>query len=288
MLSKQTWKRVCMFGFVIVLGATLMACGKAKDNKVKPDLKPEVQQEINFKEKPIVIDYSASPEEILASYTEKGMKLFKANFPDTLTMNYALKNIGKEVPDISGKTMDGKDFKLSDLKGKKVLISFGKTTCSVCKEMSPILKGIADSNPELVILHVFPVDNNQDIQAYYKGLNLDTPANILSLENNEGLKELAVSQYQIEQVPTYVFVDESGRISYTYIGNKDKILFQDMIDTAFGDEKLYDNVRTVTVRVDQDGNEIEEEQLIEENKINEDGIDHHGSTEPSNGSETQS
>lgn len=279
MPSKKLWRNICLSGLTILMGTSLVACGQTshdtkettKTSEVKVEKKTE--QQVSFKEKPVVIDYAKTPEEILANYTEKGMNAFKVNFPDTLSMNYALKNIGKAAPEITGKTMDGQEVKLSVLKGKKVLISFSKTTCSVCKEMLPVIKEIAEKNADLVILNVFPVDSNKDIETYYKELNQEIPANTLSLETNQHLKDVAVKDYQIEQVPTYVFVDESGKISYTYIGNKDKIMFQDMIGTAFGKEKLYQNVRSVTVRIDKDGNEIKDEQLIDK-----DGVDHTNTT----------
>lgn len=282
MPSNRKWRRASLTALTILLSASLVACGNKEDksNVVEDEVREEVKEveaepEILFEERPVEIDHSQSPEEILANYTEKGMNLFKANFPDTLSMNYALKNIGKDAPEIKGKTLDGKEIKLSDLKEKNVLISFNKTTCSICQEMTPIIKEIAEDNKDVVFLNVFPVDSDKDIQAYYKNLKQDVPKNTLSLEKNKSLKDLVIKKYQVEQVPTYVFVDKTGKISYTYIGNKDKIMFQDMIDTAFGEEKFYDHVRTVTVRVDEDGNEIVVEKLIDENVINdEDSIDH--------------
>lgn len=283
-------KKMGLSLLILLISASLVACGQndkestneeeekteqVEDVKTeKDDTEKEDKPEISFKEVPVEIDYSKEPEEILANYTEKGMNLFKVNFPDTLTMNYALKHIGQIAPEIEGKTLDGEDVKLSELKGNNVLVSFNKTTCSVCKEMSPIIKEITDDNKDLVVINVFPVDNNEDIKTYYKELDLEVPANTLSFENNEKLKEVTVNEYHIDQVPTYIFVDKEGKISYTYIGNKDKIMFQDMVNRAFGEEKLYDFVRTVTIRVDENGNEIKEEELIEEEVINEDSVDH--------------
>lgn len=281
--SNKKWLRLCLTGLTVLLSASLVACGEKGDEKVEAEVETEVEKEIEeakaepetlFEEKSVEIDYSQPPEEILTNYTEKGMNLFKANFPDTLSMNYALKNIGKEAPEIKGKTSDGKEVKLSELEGRNVLISFNKTTCSICQEMSPIIKEITKDNKDVVFLNVFPVDTNKDIKAYYKKLKQDVPANTLSLEKNKHLRKLAVEKYQIDQVPTYVFVDKTGKISYTYIGNKDKVMFQDMINTAFGEEKLYDHVRTITIRVDEEGNEIKEMELIHDNEINEDSVDH--------------
>lgn len=231
-------------------------------------------EEVHFKERPVEIDYSKEPEEILAMYTEEGMNLFKVNFPDTLSMHYALKNIGKNPTEIKGKLMNGEEFTLSEYADKNIILIFSKTTCSICKEMGPILAEIEEENPDVMFVNIFPVDNKKDIEGFYKDLKMELPKYVMSLEDNEGLKDLAIDEYKVEQVPTFVFVDNTGKISYTYIGSKDKIMFQDMIDTAFGEKKLYDYVRMVTVRVDEDGNEIVEEELIDDNLIDEDSVDH--------------
>lgn len=269
---------IALFVLVFALWWVFTHLGKDTENEEKNAAATETGEEVRFEEKPVTIDYSKEPEEILAQYTEQGMNLFKVNFPDTLSMNYALKNIGKEAVEISGKTVDGKDFSLSALKGKNVILTFAKTACSVCKEMSPILAELAKKNPDVTFVTLFPVDNNKDIDGYYKSLKLKRPDLVLSLENNKGLKSLAINQYLVSQVPTFVFVDESGRISYTYIGSKDAIMFQDMIDTAFGDEKLYDYVRTITIRVDENGKEISEEELIKKDAIDKDSVDHNGTS----------
>lgn len=269
---------IALFVLVFALWWVFTHLGKDTENEEKDAAATETGEEVRFEEKPVTIDYSKEPEEILAQYTEQGMNLFKVNFPDTLSMNYALKNIGKEAVEISGKTVDGKDFSLSALKGKNVILTFAKTACSVCKEMSPILAELAKKNPDVTFVTLFPVDNNKDIDGYYKSLKLKRPDLVLSLENNKGLKSLAINQYMVSQVPTFVFVDESGRISYTYIGSKDAIMFQDMIDTAFGDEKLYDYVRTITIRVDENGKEISEEELIKKDAIDKDSVDHNGTS----------
>jgi thiol-disulfide isomerase/thioredoxin len=50
--------------------------------------------------------------------------------------------IGKIVPDISGEDLDGKSFKLSDYRGKVVMLSFWATWCPYCMKLVPHEKAL--------------------------------------------------------------------------------------------------------------------------------------------------
>jgi len=243
-----------------------------EDNEDGGGQEESESDELRRVEKPVEIDYDLTPEEILLNYTEEGMNQFKMNFPDTLTMFYALKHIGRSPIEIEGVTMEGEQISLSDFNGHNVIVGFSKTTCSACSEMASVLAQLGEIDEDLTIIHVFPVDQNKDVLAFYEANNMDVPENTLTFEDNEHLKEVAMDEYGIEQVPTYIFIDDSNRISYTYIGNKDFNMFHHMTRVAFGEDKIYDHVRSTIIQLDEDGNEIEVEDFSETEIVGDDEV----------------
>lgn len=258
-----------------LLGAVLLLTAGCTDEKeqapgdnneplliAEKDVEEEKEEEFELKEVPVEIDYEMEAEEILSKYTEEGMSRFKLNYPDTYSMEYALKNIGKTFEGFTGTTIDGEEFSTESMKGKPFVLNFSKTTCSVCEEMTPVAEtfGLDESVP---VISLYPVDETKEVEAFREKAKASKDTVVLVADKNDWLKELAVGNLEIAQVPTLIFVDADGRISYTYIGKTDGVLLSDMKEKAFGDEKLHSYLKTVVVKIDKDGNEIIEAPLVE-------------------------
>lgn len=100
--------------------------------------------------------------------------------------------IGQEVPNFSMKTIDGKTVRISDLRGKVVMLQFTASWCSVCrKEMPHIEADIWQKHK-----------NNKNFALY--GVDLDEPKEV-------------VEKY-IKQIPvTYpIGLDPNGEIFYSF------------------------------------------------------------------------
>ncbi len=72
----------------------------------------------------------------LSRYTPDDMKSF-GELVDPILFRVAKLRPGKTVPDFSGKDVLGKEFKLSDFRGKVVMLMFSADWCQPCKEMYP-------------------------------------------------------------------------------------------------------------------------------------------------------
>ena len=80
-------------------------------------------------------------------------------------------NIGDKAPALAYKSPNGKNLKLSSLKGKLVLIDFWASWCAPCQNMVPVFSKVAQSSPSLLFAKV----NTEQVQ------QLSADANIRSL-----------------------------------------------------------------------------------------------------------
>jgi Peroxiredoxin len=206
-------------------------------------------------EKAVEVNYDSSPEQILSSYTEEGMNLFKTYYPSQVFREYALKEVGKEASDFELKNLKGDTIKLSSFKGKKVVLEFEKTTSDVSKKSSPAFDKVSKEDKDTIYLTIFPMDTKADIEKYYTDLKLEVNQTAIAGKDN-GDKMNLIKSYSLTSVPTLVFVDESGKISYTSIGNFDENTLKGYENVAFGTTKLYDMVRKEQVEVDKNGKVI--------------------------------
>jgi len=131
----------------------------------------------------------------------------------------AIKKTFKKEPakDFELTTIDGRRVKLSDLKGKVVMIDFWATWCGPCVASTPTLNKLYAKYKErgFEILYV-SVDEQADIYKiapFVKEHKLGFPVLL-----DEGAKAL----YNVKVFPTTIFIDREGNIRHR--------------DTGFGDE----------------------------------------------------
>lgn len=192
------------------------------------------------KEEGINIDYSKPTTEIANYYTDTGFNLIKDTFVDNESIDLALLNLGKPALDIKAKTYNGEDFKLSDLKGKKIMLDLVRADCPTCQAGIPTIDKIIEENEDMVVISVFYRNNKDEIKEYYDNANSNTNKLILTSENfdSKGL----ISYYNLIAVPSVIFIDEDFRVSYIYSGDFSLSQFEEFKLSAF-EEKLYKNLK---------------------------------------------
>lgn len=121
---------------------------------------------------------------------------------------------GNPAPDFTGLTPDGKKIALSDLKGKIVYVDIWATWCAPCREELPKAKEIHNrfsTNEKVAFLYV-SIDAETDkwknflkADPNFKGLHIN-------ISNQEQVGNLYKS-YQMAGVPTYLLIDQDGKIA---------------------------------------------------------------------------
>lgn len=213
-----------------LLGSVLLAaCGDVPPESTGPEPYEQVAEIISL------ADYL--PEDIHANYTEEGQMRLRMAFPDENHKAIALKQIGARVPDLTLETLGGA-VSLRELTGERVLIHVTTTSASVAAEMAPELAQHVQEN-EMRVLHLYPNDTEAAIKAFHDENNLPFDKDTIIAGNNSAASQAAVTAFGSAYVPTLLYVDETGTISYLSIGFRDAVLLQDNYDAAFEGDKLY-------------------------------------------------
>ena len=129
---------------------------------------------------------------------------------------------GEEVPNFELTGVDGKTYRQSDYKGKKVYLKFWASWCSICLASLPDTDELAkEAGDDFVILTVVsPGQKGEqaegDFQKWYQGLDYK---NLPVLLDSSG-KLLA--SYGVRSYPTQAFIDKEGKLVKTQPGFMDK------------------------------------------------------------------
>jgi peroxiredoxin len=135
---------------------------------------------------------------------------------------------GEKAPDFQLQTLSGKDIKLSDMAGKKVILNFWATWCPPCKAEMPHIQEFYQEQKKnnVVVLSVNETTAEKD------------PNNVGTFINDYGLTfpvlldgSGAVGQtYQAFTIPTSYIIDTKGIIQKKIVGPMDKEMMTELIN----------------------------------------------------------
>ncbi|MBL4950678.1 redoxin domain-containing protein [Neobacillus sp. YIM B02564] len=120
--------------------------------------------------------------------------------------------IGAKAPDFELKTLTGETVKLSDLKGKKVILNFWATWCGPCKkEMPEMEKFFKQADKNITILAV-NIDPQLDVKGFANEYKITFP---ILLDKDDQVNKT----YQVISIPTTYFIDSDGLIQNKLVGS---------------------------------------------------------------------
>ena len=121
--------------------------------------------------------------------------------------------IGFAAPDFTLPTTDDKEFKLSDYRGKNVILNFWASWCGPCRLEIPAFKEIHSKyNDGSIVIVAVSSQDNPDNTAYFAAVNgMDF---VIPLDPRGVVSNL----YNIRGMPTTYFINEKGIITSIKIG----------------------------------------------------------------------
>ncbi len=119
--------------------------------------------------------------------------------------------VNEKAPDFSLKTLEGKEVKLSDFKGKKVMINFWATWCPPCKAEMPAMQQLYNQANGYFDILAINIDPQNDVKGFVSENRLTFPILLdESGKTNQG--------YSIISIPTTFLINEKGIIEKKHIG----------------------------------------------------------------------
>lgn len=166
-------------------------------------------------------------------------KNFKEDYPNSAYSLTVQKNYnewlaiapGNPAPDFSGTTPDGKNLSLTDLKGKVVYVDVWATWCGPCIEEIPDSKKMQkefEGNTDIEFLNV---SIDRDKAAWKKFLLEDKTWKGLHLHQQEEEINSFWKAYKMAGVPTYILIDQDGKIVNAKASRPSEGKIKDQIDS---------------------------------------------------------
>lgn len=118
--------------------------------------------------------------------------------------------IGEKAPDFTLSDRHGKSYKLSDFKGKMVLLDFGASWCHWCKMQKPYLQAAYDKYKDMG-LEIIYISLDKDKEAWEADLNKENYP-WLALSDLKAWQGPITKEYNISGVPHIFLIDRDGTI----------------------------------------------------------------------------
>ncbi len=132
-------------------------------------------------------------------------------------------HVGTLAPDFTTKTLDGAAVRLSQLRGKPVVLNFWATWCAPCQEEMPLIQRASDiyRSQGLTILAVdYQQTDAGAMKAFLRKVDAHFPAAYDPAGKIAGAYGVNVG------LPVSIFIDRSGTVSFIQLGQMSKSVLE--------------------------------------------------------------
>lgn len=136
---------------------------------------------------------------------------------------------GESAPDFELTTLEGETVRLSDYKGKKIILNLWATWCPPCRAEMPDMQKYydeqaQDENVEILAVNLTTEDKGMDkINAFVEEFQLTFP---IPMDHEGKVGDV----YQAATIPTTYMIDTEGRVQNKIVGPMNEEMMEDFIE----------------------------------------------------------
>jgi thiol-disulfide isomerase/thioredoxin len=133
---------------------------------------------------------------------------------------FLIVSLGETAPELTGQTLDGKEIKLSDLRGKVVLLDFWATWCGPCIQEMPHVRRAYEKyskQGDFVVIGISLDEDAGKVRSFVKQRKVGWPQIV-----GGPAKESAIAKaYFVEGIPASFLIDRDGKVVAKDLRGKD-------------------------------------------------------------------